>query len=80
MNIGAEGCVTMTEVARLVVSAVGKRIPIEYDPSAPTTVWGQAVTCALARDVLGGWQPAVSLEEGIRRCCAVAATRLGGAA
>lgn len=80
MNVGAEGRVSMDEVARLVVAAVGKPIPIEFDPSFPTVIWGQAVTCQLARELLGNWRPQVALEEGIRRCCAAALARQGGAA
>ena len=66
-NLANEGRATIAEIAGLVVKVSGKDIPLTYDPSVPTALWGQAADGARAREVLGGWTPKVSLEEGLRR-------------
>lgn len=66
-NLGAEGRVTIREIAETVVRISGKDIQLAFDTSAPTAIWGQAVDTALAHRILRGWTPATSLEEGIRR-------------
>ena len=67
INIGSEGRVTIAELVAMVVRASGKGIPIVYDPSAHTAIWGQAVDCARAHELLDGWTPSVPLAEGIGR-------------
>ena len=66
-NLATEGRATIAEIAELVVKVSGKKIELTYDPSVSTTLWGQAADCALARKLLEGWTPRVSLEEGLRR-------------
>jgi nucleoside-diphosphate-sugar epimerase len=66
-NLAAEGRATITEIAELVVKISGKDLELTYDPSVPTTLWGQAADGSLARKLLDGWTPRVSLEEGLRR-------------
>lgn len=66
-NLAAEGRVRIREIAETVVRLSGKKIPLQYDPSVPTALWGQAADIQLAGELLGGWRPKVSLEEGLRR-------------
>jgi len=57
------------EVVRLGLrSLLGREKAIEIDflPGEPS-VWGQAVDCSKARQLLGGWQPRVPLREGLRK-------------
>jgi nucleoside-diphosphate-sugar epimerase len=67
-NLGAEGRVTIGELARTVVDISGKEITIEFDTSHPTLIWGQALDCSLASSLLGGWRPVVGLREGLQLC------------
>ncbi|HOW98282.1 MAG TPA: SDR family NAD(P)-dependent oxidoreductase [Kiritimatiellia bacterium] len=66
-NLANEGRATIAEIAERVVQVSGKDIPLTFDPAVPTALWGQAADCSLARRLLGGWTPRVSLEEGLRR-------------
>jgi nucleoside-diphosphate-sugar epimerase len=66
MNIGSERLVTIDELADIVIKISGKRITKKYDSSAPQGVRGRNADITLARKMLG-WEPKVSLEEGLRR-------------
>jgi len=66
INIGAEGRLTILELAREAIAVAEKAIEIDFLPGEPS-VWGQAVDCSKARQLLGGWQPRVPLREGLRK-------------
>lgn len=66
-NLGAEGRVTIEEIARTIIEISGKDIPIHWDTSKPTAIWGQALNCQLAADLLDGWRATVSMREGLER-------------
>ena len=66
--LGAEGRVSIGELARTIVDISGKEITIEFDISHPTLIWGQAVDCSLASSLLSGWRPLVCLREGLQLC------------
>jgi nucleoside-diphosphate-sugar epimerase len=65
-NLGAEGRVTIREIAERIVRISGKDIPLSFDPTAKTSIWGQAVDCGLARSLLEGWLPAHDFDHGLR--------------
>ncbi len=66
INIGSERLVTIDELADIIIRISGKKITKVYDLSAPQGVRGRNADISLARKVLG-WEPQVSLEEGLRR-------------
>ncbi len=66
-NLGAEGRVTIEEIARNIIEISGKDIPISWDTSKPTAIWGQALDCSLAAKLLDGWRAKVMLREGLER-------------
>jgi nucleoside-diphosphate-sugar epimerase len=66
INLGSEGRIKMGELAEEVIKVSGKNIRIVYDNSKPTLIWGQAVDCSKARQVLDGWKPNVPMREGLR--------------
>jgi len=66
LNIGSDRLVTIDELADIIIRISGKKIKKEYDLSAPQGVRGRNADITLARKVLG-WEPKVSLEEGLVR-------------
>ncbi len=65
INVSTGGSTTVNELADLIGSVLGRDVEREYAPSRPAEVlasWGATET---ARRLLG-WEPAVSLEEGLR--------------
>lgn len=78
LNVGSEGRNTIQDLARQIIAMAGKEVPIVNDLSHETAIWGQAVECSRARRELG-WQPCVSLSEGLRRTYTSIAESLRGA-
>jgi len=66
INIGSERLVTIDQLADMIVKVSGKSITKTYDLSAPQGVRGRNADITLAGKVLG-WEPKVSLEEGLAR-------------
>jgi nucleoside-diphosphate-sugar epimerase len=66
INIGSDRLVTIDELADIIIRISGKRITKKYDFLAPQGVRGRNADITLARKILG-WEPQVSLEEGIAR-------------
>jgi nucleoside-diphosphate-sugar epimerase len=67
-NLGCEERISIGDLAREVIAISGKRISIEWDTNHPTLIWGQAVACGLASNLLDGWKPQVSLHDGLSIC------------
>lgn len=65
-NIGADRLVSIDALADIIIEISGKTIVKTYDPSAPEGVRGRNADLTLVREVLG-WEPQVTLEEGIRK-------------
>lgn len=65
LNLGTDVMVTIDELAELVASIAGKRVSLRHDTSKPQGVRGRNSDNTLLREVLG-WEPAVSLSEGLR--------------
>lgn len=64
LNVGSETRLPIRDLVREIIDISGKQIQIVNDVSHKTAIWGQALDCAKARSVLG-WQPRVSLREGL---------------
>jgi GDP-D-mannose 3',5'-epimerase len=64
-NLGAEGCISIEDLAQTIIKISGKEILLEKDPSKDTVIWGQRVDCTLVNDLLDGWKPKWSLEAGL---------------
>lgn len=67
INLGKEGRVAIGRLAEMIVEISGKPISIAKDVSKPTTIYGQAVDCSRARDLLDGWSAATTLRQGLER-------------
>jgi NAD dependent epimerase/dehydratase len=71
VNLGTGSCLSVGELARKCMAAVGREVPVVADAArvrpADSEVTALVSDNRLARD-LSGWRPAVSLDEGLRRC------------
>jgi nucleoside-diphosphate-sugar epimerase len=66
INLGQDRMISINELVEMVAEAAGKTILKNYNLSAPQGVRGRNSDNTLLRRVLN-WEPAVSLEEGLRR-------------
>ncbi len=69
MNIGNPHELSVLELAKLIVDTTNSPSPIEFGPRPPDDPTVRCPDISLARRVIG-WEPAVSLEEGLRRTVA----------
>ena len=77
VNVGSDRLVTIAALARLIIGVSGKRVRCRFDPSKPQGVRGRNSDNTLAKSVLG-WEPSVTLEEGLRRTYAWIAEQITG--
>lgn len=66
INLGREGYVSIGELAKMIVEISGKDIPLQFDTSCPTLIWGQAVSLEATRKALK-WEPKISLRDGLEK-------------
>lgn len=65
-NVGRGQGYPVSEIVEKVIAGSGKDLRIEYDTAAPQIKMSVTIDCSKAKRVFG-WEPKVSLEEGIRR-------------
>jgi nucleoside-diphosphate-sugar epimerase len=65
LNLGQDRLVTVDELVDIVAGIAGKKIMKHYDLTKPQGVRGRNADITLIKKVLG-WQPKVSLEEGLK--------------
>jgi GDP-D-mannose 3',5'-epimerase len=66
LNIGSDHLVSINELADIIINISGKKIEKEHNLSAPQGVRGRNADLTLVKEVLG-WEPQISLEEGLKR-------------
>jgi len=66
INIGSDRLISVDDLADMVIKISTKRITTEHDLSAPEGVKGRNADLTLVKKVLG-WEPQVSLEEGMEK-------------
>lgn len=66
IQIGPDRCITIREIAETVAVASGKEIKIIFDTSKPEGDKGRCADYSKARRLLG-WEPRVSLKDGVAR-------------
>lgn len=66
IQIGPSECTSIREIAEKVVEISGKNIEIVYDTTKPEGDKARSADFSKARAILG-WEPKVSLEEGLRK-------------
>jgi nucleoside-diphosphate-sugar epimerase len=75
-NLGSEERISIGDLVGEVISISEKKIEITWDKSKPTAIWGQVLSCELAKQLLDGWKPVVGLRDGLRACFEHIAGRL----
>lgn len=65
-NVGLGQSTSVAALVRRVVECSGRSLRISFDPTKPTIPGRLVLDCGKARERLG-WEPEVSLDEGIRR-------------
>jgi nucleoside-diphosphate-sugar epimerase len=66
VNIGSDRLISVDNLAKLVIEISGKSIIPTHDLAKPQGVRGRNADLTLVKQVLG-WQPKVSLEEGLKQ-------------
>jgi len=66
INIGSDRLISVEDLADMVISISGKKITKDHDLSAPEGVRGRNADLTLVKKALG-WEPQVSLEEGMEK-------------
>jgi len=66
LNIGSDTLVTIDELADIIIKISGKKIEKKYNTSAPQGVRGRNADLTLVKKILG-WEPKISLEEGLAK-------------
>jgi GDP-D-mannose 3', 5'-epimerase len=66
LNLGQDRMISINQLVDMVAAIAGKRIQKRYNLSAPQGVRGRNSDNTRLRSVLG-WQPAVTLEDGLER-------------
>jgi nucleoside-diphosphate-sugar epimerase len=79
-NLGSEERISIAELVQEIVALSGKHIEICRDTTQPTAIWGQALDCTLAAQILDGWKPRMTFQEGLKICYRHIEARLAQAA
>jgi len=66
INIGSDRLISVEDLTDMVIKISGKKIEKDHDLSAPEGVRGRNADLTLVKKVLG-WEPKVSLEEGMAK-------------
>jgi nucleoside-diphosphate-sugar epimerase len=66
INLGGHETITINELIRLLEHQIGKKAQIEYYPAHPADLFANHANVEKGGKLLG-WEPRVSLEEGVRR-------------
>jgi nucleoside-diphosphate-sugar epimerase len=65
VNVGLGRSVSVADLVKKIIAASGKNLSIKYDPAGPTIKTKLALESSKAKRVFG-WQPKISLDDGIR--------------
>lgn len=65
-NLATTGRVTIRQIADMIINLSNKKIPLEFDDSVTTAIWGQAADCDFAGKLLDGWTPLFPMSQGLK--------------
>ncbi len=64
-NVGKQERISISEIAQKIITISGKNIPIEYDRSKETLIWGQWSDCEKIYNELG-WKATTTFDAGLK--------------
>lgn len=67
LNLGSSRLVTIDELVGIIAKIAGKEIRIQHNLLKPQGVRGRNSDNTKIKSVLGGWEPTISLEEGLQQ-------------
>ena len=67
-NVASEAAITIKQLAEIICSASGYDVEPEYAPARKGDILHSSADISRIRDVFG-WQPQISVEEGVTRLC-----------
>ncbi len=70
VNLGNPGEFTIKELAEKVIELTGSCSALSYHPLPSDDPLQRKPDISLAKSILGGWEPVIHLEEGLRRTIA----------
>ena len=76
IQLGTDHCISIRELAEVIVKISEKKIKLIFDNKMPEGDRGRCGNCTKAKRILG-WKPRVSLEDGLRRTYKWISARLG---
>lgn len=79
INIGSDRMVSIKDMVRMLRDISGKSLEVEFDLSRPQGVRGRNADLTLVKQVLG-WEPKISLEDGLTKMYQWAGERLADVA
>ena len=68
IQLGTNRCISIKELAEIIVKISGKDIKIHYDLNKPSGDRGRCADCSRAEKILS-WTPKTGLEEGLEKTC-----------
>lgn len=69
VNVGSGEAVSVADLVKKIIDASGKKLGLEFDRTKPSILFSLSVATQRARSFYG-WQPSISLEEGIKKSLA----------
>jgi len=67
LNVGKEEFISIGDIASEIIAISDKDIPILFDTSKETLIWGQWCDCSKAEQVLDGWRALTPFKEGLKK-------------
>ena len=67
LNVGSEDRIRIIDLAKEIIKLSGKDIEVVKEPAPPPLTSSQTLNCSMASEVLDGWKPGVTLNEGLKK-------------
>ena len=67
LNIGSEIPIKIVDLAKKIIKVSGKDINLQKIPSKNPKTMSQTLDCGLAKTILDGWTPLISLDTGLEK-------------
>jgi len=77
VNVGLGKSISVKDLVQKIIDQSGRSLKIKYDTSKPTIPYKLAINIDHAKKVFG-WEPRISIDEGIRRTLAWHREHIGG--